>query len=192
MSSTLLATKLFIPQSRPRAVYRPRLIVGLNAGLGTKLTLVSAPAGFGKTTIVSAWVHQIQSESKKARPTSPQTAWLSLDEGDNDLARFLAYFITALNQVERGETSIGKGALGMLQLPQTPPSEAVLTSLINEVAALPYNIIFVLDDYHLIEAQPVHDALAFLLDNMPPQLQLVIVTRVDPPLPLARLAREIN
>ncbi len=113
-------------------------------------------------------------------------AWLSLDEGDNDPARFLTYLIAALPD-EGTETSIGKGALSMLQSPQPPPAEAVLTSLINEIAAIPDRIILVLDDYHLIEAQPIHDALTFLLEHLPPQMHLVIATREDPHLPLARL-----
>jgi LuxR family maltose regulon positive regulatory protein len=156
------------------------LIEHLNQGLRHKLTLVSAPAGFGKTTLLSEWVGQ----------TEAPAAWVSLDEGDNDPTRFLAYFIAALGQVEGIEATIGEGALGMLQSPQPPPTEAVLTSLLNEIAAIPDRIILVLDDYHLIEAQPIHDALTFLLEHLPPPergLHLVIATRDDPHLSLARL-----
>ncbi|NIQ89362.1 MAG: LuxR family transcriptional regulator, partial [Deltaproteobacteria bacterium] len=116
--------------------------------------------------------------------THAQVAWLSLDEGDNDPTRFLAYFVAALQTIE---ANIGKGTLSALQSPQPPPTEAILTSLINEIAALPDRIILVLDDYHLIEAQPIHDALTFLLEHLPPQMHLVIATREDPHLPLARL-----
>jgi LuxR family maltose regulon positive regulatory protein len=111
-------------------------------------------------------------------------AWLSLDEGDNDPVRFLAYFVAALQTIE---ANIGKGALSALQSPQPPPTEAVLTSLLNEITALPDRIVLVLDDYHLIESQPIHDALTFLLEHLPLQMHLVIATRDDPLLPLARL-----
>ena len=177
---SLLATKLYVPPTRPELVPRPRLIERLNEGLHRKLTLISAPAGFGKTTLVSEWVHKVGAQH--AAPL--QVAWLSLDESDSEITRFLAYFVTALRTVE---ADIGKGALSAVQSPQPPPAEAVLTSLINEIAAIPGSIILVLDDYHLIEAQVVHNALAFLLEHMPPQMHLVIATREDPHLPLARL-----
>jgi LuxR family maltose regulon positive regulatory protein len=178
--STLLTTKLYIPPPLPNLVERPRLIERLNEGLHRKLTLISAPAGFGKTTVVSEWL------AGCAQPA----AWLSLDEGDNDPARFLTYFIAALGQAEGIEANIGEGALGMLQSPQPPLTEAVLTSLLNEIAALPDRLVLILDDYHLIEAQPIHDALTFLLEHLPPPergLHLVIATREDPSFPLARL-----
>ncbi len=167
---------------------RSRLIDRLNAGLvhRRKLTLISAPAGFGKTTLLSEWINQ----SPIPDTQSPNFAWLSLDEGDNDPVRFLAYFIAALQTVEARQEpagTIGKGALSALQSPQPPPTEAILTTLINEIAAVPDRIVLVLDDYHLIEAQPIHDALTFLLEHLPPQMHLVIATRDDPPLPLARL-----
>jgi LuxR family maltose regulon positive regulatory protein len=191
MSAPLLKTKLYIPPLRPNLVPRPRLIEQLNEGLprqsggfARKLTLISAPAGFGKTTLISEWVHAM---GRAASPTA--VAWLSLDEGDNDPARFLAYSIAALSQVEGIEATIGAGALGILQAsrPQSPPTEAVLTSLINELAAIPNRIILILDDYHIIESSPVDDALAFLLEHLPPRMHLVIATRDDPHLPLARL-----
>jgi LuxR family maltose regulon positive regulatory protein len=169
----LLSTKFFIPPTRPNIVPRPRLIDRLNACAypGCNLILISAPAGFGKTTLASEWV---QGLSKAVPPTA--IAWLSLDEGDNDPARFLAYFIAALNQPQGVEASIGKGSLNMLQSPQPPPTEAVLTPLINEIAAIPDRIILVLDDYHAIESTQVDDILAFLVEYLPPQMHLVIVS----------------
>jgi LuxR family maltose regulon positive regulatory protein len=171
---SLLQTKLYIPPIRRELVSRSRLIERLNTGLQRKLTLISAPAGFGKTTLVSEWL----------AGSAQRAAWLSLDEGDNDPARFLAYMIAALRTIE---ASIGQGVLSTLQSPQPPSAEAVLTTLINDIAAIPTAIVFVLDDYHLIEAQPIHDALTFLLEHLPPQMHLIIASREDPPLPLARL-----
>jgi LuxR family maltose regulon positive regulatory protein len=180
----LLATKLFIPPTRPNIVPRPRLIDQLNACAypGCKLILISAPAGFGKTTLVSEWV---QATGRAVPPIA--IAWLSLDEDDNDPTRFLAYFIAALNQAQGVEASIGKGSLNMLQSPQPPPTEAALTPLINEIAAIPDRIILVLDDYHVIESTQVDDILTFLLEYLPPQMHLVIASREDPHLPLSRL-----
>ena len=185
---SLLTTKFHIPRIRPELVPRPRLIRRLNAGLGQggsfarKLTLVCAPAGFGKTTLVSEWCQAMDGATSYSR-----VAWLSLDEGDNDPARFLTYVITALNQIAGTDATFGEGALRLLQAPQPPPTETILTSLINEIATIAGGIVLVLDDTHLIEAQPVTDALAFLLEHLPPQMHLVITTRVDPELPVARL-----
>jgi LuxR family maltose regulon positive regulatory protein len=159
----------------------------LNEGLHRKLTLISAPAGFGKTTLVTEWLDNLRVDAKKENRIEERIAWLSLDEGDNDLVRFLTYFIAALNQIEGIDAIFGKGVLAMLQSPQPPPMETILTSLINEIAAISVRIIFILDDYHLIEAQPIHDLLPFLLEHLPPQMHLVIATREDPHLPLARL-----
>lgn len=180
MPDSLLHTKLYPPPKRPNLVSRPRLINRLNQGLplGHKLTLISAPAGFGKTTLVSEW---IQAMSEEASPTT--IAWLSLDEGDNEPARFLAYFIAALQTIV---PNFGERVLAGLQSPQPPPIESILTTLLNEIAAFPNNFILVLDDYHLIEANPIDEALAFLLQHLPPQIHLVITTREDPNLPLAR------
>ncbi|MCJ7700644.1 MAG: AAA family ATPase [Anaerolineales bacterium] len=187
MTSPILVTKLFIPATRPELVPRPHLIERLRKGLHRKLTLISAPAGFGKTTLVTELLSSLQGESQKENPIENRIAWLSLDEGDNDLTRFLTYFIAALNQIEEIEATFGEESLTMLQSPQPPSAEAVLTLLINEIAAISDRIIFVLDDFHLIDIQPVYDALNFLLENTPPQMHLVIATREDPPLPLARL-----
>jgi LuxR family maltose regulon positive regulatory protein len=172
----ILATKLYIPPSRRSVVLRPRLVERLDDGLaaGHRLTLVSAPAGFGKTTLVGEWV------AGCGRPV----AWLSLDEGDGDPSRFLAYLIAALQTVAPG---IGEGVLTVLQSPQPPPPESTLTALLNDIAAIPDAVVLVLDDYHVLDAKPVDDALAFLVEHLPPQLHLVIATREDPALPLARL-----
>src|SRR5437868_5017194 len=177
MPTPILATKLYIPPLRPNVVIRPRLLERLNEGLYRKLTLIAAPAGFGKTTLVSEWVEGI--ERPKAR-----TAWLSLDEGDNDPARFLAYLVAALQTIA---ATIGEGVLGVLQSPQPPPPEAILTALLNEITTLPDHFVLVLDDYHVIDAKPVDLALTFLVEHLPPQMHLVIATREDPLLPLARL-----
>ncbi len=190
MPDLLLRTKLYIPPRRPNLVPRPHLIERLNQGLqlGHKLTLISAPAGFGKTTLISEWL------TGNERPV----AWLSLDEGDNDPTRFLAYLITALqtltlSEVEGMASSIGEGVLGMLQSPQQPPTESILTALLNEITAVPDNFILVLDDYHVIDVRSldastsVDGVLIFLLEHLPPQMHVVIATREDPQLPLARL-----
>ncbi len=176
MSTPILATKLYIPQARLKVVSRPGLIKRLNDGLpsGRKLSLISAPAGFGKTTLVSEWVASCEQP----------VAWLSLDEGDNDPARFLAYLIAALQTIS---ANIGAGVLGVLQSPQPPPIESILTALLNEITLISNNFLLVLDDYHVIDAKPVENALTFLVERLPPQMHLVIATREDPGLPLARL-----
>ena len=178
MSTPILATKFYIPPPRLKVVLRPRLIERLNEGLssGHKLTLISASAGFGKTTLVSEWIAGCE------RPV----AWLSLDEGDNDPTRFLTYLIIALQTIK---AEIGVGVLGTLHAsrPQPPPIESILTTLLNEISTIPGNFILVLDDYHVVDSKPVDQALAFLLEHLPPPMHLVIATREDPHLPLARL-----
>jgi len=183
VTDTLLTTKLYFPSIRPELVPRLRLIDQLNDGIHHKMTLVSAPAGFGKTTLVNEWARNLQTDTAKENAIS----WLSLDANDNDRVRFLTYFIAALRQGEGIESSIGKGALEMLQFSQSSSSEDILTVLINEIANIPTKIIFVLDDYHLIEDQSIHDALTFLIEFLPPQMHVVIAARQDPPLPLGRL-----
>jgi len=183
----LLATKFYIPPVRPEIVSRTELIKQLNTGLNHKLTLISAPAGFGKTTLIGEWLGTIQYNGGENGQNGYKAAWLSLDYRDNDLIRFLNYFVTALNRVDGKESTIGRGALGMLQSTQSPPAESVLIMLINDLAACTGKFIFVLDDYHLIDSQPIHDALGFFIDNMPSQLHLVIATREDPLLPIPRL-----
>ncbi len=176
MSEPLLLTKLYIPPPRSKVVPRTRLNERLNEGLlaSRKLILISAPAGFGKTTLVSEWVADC----------GQLVAWLSLDEGDNDPARFLTYLVAALQTIA---PKIGAGVLAALQSPQPPPSEAILTTLLNEITTLPDHYILVLDDYHVIDSKPVDDDLTFLIEHLPPQIHLVIATREDPPMPLARL-----
>jgi len=186
MASPILVTKLFVPPTRAELVHRPGLVERLNNGLDRKLTLLSAPAGFGKTTLVSHWVENLQN-NKEVNNLPIKVAWLSLDQDDNDPVRFLTYFIAALKRINNIDANLGQGALSMLQSPQPPPANTVLISLINEVAAISEKIIFVLDDYHLIETEPIHQALVFLLKNLPLQLHLVIATRQDPPLSLGRL-----
>ena len=174
MSTPILATKLYVPPPRPEAVPRPRLVERLNEGLHRRLILVSAPAGFGKTTLIGEWVATLP------RPV----AWLSLDEGDNDPARFLSYLVAALRTIA---PNMGEGVLGALQSPQPPPTESVLTALLNEITTIEDDFVLVLDDYHVLDSGAVDEALTFMLEHLPPRLKLVIATREDPPLPIARL-----
>jgi LuxR family maltose regulon positive regulatory protein len=174
----ILATKLYIPPPRPNLVGRPHLIERLRAGLrrGGKLTLVSAPAGFGKTTLVTEWV------VGDAR----EVAWISLDEGDNDPVQCLAYLIAALRQVDGG---IGLAVRQLLQSPHLPSLPGLVASLINDVVAAGTPLTLVLDDYHFISSPAIHEAVGFLLEHQPPTMHVVISTREDVPqsLPLPRL-----
>ncbi len=190
MPQGLLRTKLYLPSGRPHLVARPRLIARLNEGLTRPLTLLSAPPGFGKTTLLSEWVAQAKLP----------VAWLVLDADDNDPVRFWSYFVAALQQVD---AAIGSSSLALLQLPKATVLESMLRALVNEIDSLaddhvkeliPGDIegrragfILVLDDYHIIETPAIHQQLSFLLDHLPPHMHLVISTRADPPLHLARL-----
>ncbi|MCA9879838.1 MAG: AAA family ATPase, partial [Thermomicrobiales bacterium] len=176
-ATSLLATKRYVPRRRAKLVSRPRLTARLDQGLGCTLTLVAAPAGSGKTTLLADWLAATRADQRA-------TVWVSLDPGDNDPARFWTYVITALQAAGPG---IGQAALALLTAPQPPPTETILTTLINDLAAAASGAVLVLDDYHVIHSRPIHEALAFLLDNLPPQLHLIIATREDPPLPLPRL-----
>jgi len=187
LENTILNTKFFIPDTRLKLVYRDRLINKLNQGIHRKLSLISAPAGFGKTTLVTEWLDKFLLNAEMDTQIKCCIAWLSLDENDNDPVRFLNYFIGALNKAEGIAETIGQKAMSILQSPQLPPAETILTLLINDIITIPDQIVFVLDDYHLIEAQSIHDALNFLLENLPSQMHMVIATRQDPPLPLGRL-----
>jgi LuxR family maltose regulon positive regulatory protein len=177
MGDSLLATKLHIPTVSPKLVPRPRLLARLGEGLACPLTLISAPAGFGKTTLLGEWRN---TDSGREYPL----AWLSLEDDDNDPIRFLTYIVTALTTIQLG---IGDTALTLLQSPQPPPPKAILTVLINELNTLSIPSALVLDDYHVITAPPVHEIIGYLLDHLPPPMHLVVLTRADPPLPLARL-----
>ncbi len=171
----LLATKLHVPRPRPGFLARPRLLEHLTEATARELTLVCAPAGFGKTSLLGEWAR------RRPRPV----AWLSLDAADSDPARFWRYVAAALDQVRAG---IGPQVAALLQGPQQrPPLEAVVTALVNQLATAPDEVVLVLDDYHLLDAAPVHHSLAFLLERLPAQLRLVVASRADPPLPLARL-----
>jgi LuxR family maltose regulon positive regulatory protein len=192
-STPLLATKFYSPPTSPNLVHRLRLLELLDAGLyqangfTRKLTLVSAPAGYGKTTLAAEWLEQWEMEKGgKGDGKGDKTliAWLSLDEGDNDPVLFLSYLIAALR---RADERIGVSALSILQSPQPPPVQIVLTTLINNLAAVTRPLFLVLDDYHVIHIPPIHQHLTFLLDHLPPQLHLVILTREDPLLPVAQL-----
>ena len=180
MPAPLLETKLYVPGPPRGLVPRPRLSQRLDRGTTSKLMLISAPAGFGKTTLLTEWL--------AAGPAGPAderlAAWLSLDRADNDPASFWTYVIAALQTVAPG---VGESALTLLQAPQPPPIETVLTALLNDLGAITGDIVLVLDDYHVIDARDVQDAMAFLLDHLPPRLHVVIASRTDPALPLARL-----
>src|SRR5215831_7160401 len=170
----LVATKFHVP--RAGFVPRPRLLARLAQGMERGLTVVCTPAGFGKTTLLGDW----------ARRSRRPAAWLSLDAGDNDPARFWRYVAAALDRARPGTCA---PLAALLRGPQRPPLEAFVTALINELMNLPGEgeVALLLDDYHLIEAPPVHDSVTFLLDRLPPGLRLVLASRADPPLPLARL-----
>ena len=169
----LLETRLYLPKWSADLVSRPRLIDRIYPK--RKLTLVSAPAGFGKTTLLAEWVTAV--------PTRP-VAWVSLDQSDNDPAVFWTYLITALHKIQ---PSLGERSLALLQSPQPPPIESVLMTLLNELAAVEEDIVLILDDYHAIATQAIHDGIGFLLSHLPLQVHLIIVSRADPPLSLARL-----
>src|ERR687885_1799262 len=177
MASPLLETKLYVPRRRRGLVPRPRLTKRLNHGTESKLTLVSAPAGFGKTTLLAEWLTALPADKRSV-------AWLSLDQSDSQPAVFWTYLIAALQTVVPG---LGASALALLQSPQPPPIETVLAAVLNELTAIPKDVVLVLDDYHVIDTRDVHDGMAYLLDHLPPRLHLVIASRADPPLPLARL-----
>ena len=186
MSAPILVTKFFVPPLRKGMIERQGLINRMNDGLDRKLTLISAPAGFGKTTLISLWIENLRQEQAE-QGESCRFAWLSLDEADNDLIHFLNYFILAIKQSQKDNNGYGDGALTLLQSSPSPSASSILIPLINETAAVHEKIIFVLDDFHMIEEQSIHQAMIFLIDNLPPQLHLVIATRQDPFLSLSRL-----
>ena len=176
MSGLLLETKLHVPRRRQGLVARPRLIDRLSRGAESTLTLVSAPAGFGKTSLLADWLDAAGADGRCA-------AWLSLDQRDNDPAVFWTYLVAALRTAVPG---LGENALSLLESPQSP-IEVVLSTLLNDLSGVSTDVVVVLDDYHVIDARDVLDGMAFLLEHLPPQIHLVIASRADPALPLARL-----
>jgi len=183
MASPLLTTKLFIPPAPNAWVTRPRLLTRLDEILapGKKLLLVSAPPGYGKSSLVSKWCTP---ESVSPSQSNRKTAWLSLDAADNDVIRFLLYLVSA---IRHASPNFGETILEALQTPQPPPVESILIAIINEVAAQTGDLVIVLDDYQVITTPAIHDALVFILDHLPLQTRLVMISRIDPALPLARL-----
>jgi LuxR family maltose regulon positive regulatory protein len=176
-ASPLLETKFYVPKPRPSLVARPRLSERLSRGAKSKLTLISAPAGFGKTTLLAEWL-------AAAPDHRPFTAWLSLDQSDDQPASFWPHLIASLQTVAPG---IGAHALSLLQEPQPPPNETVLTTLLNELNAVPNDVLLVLDDYHLIDVPDIQAGMSFVVEHLPPHVHVVIATRADPVLPMARL-----
>ncbi|MEM7028575.1 MAG: tetratricopeptide repeat protein [Chloroflexota bacterium] len=176
----LLRTKLFIPPPPAESIPRTRLLEQLDQSMSGKLSLVTAPAGYGKTTLVTSWLHHLTAQNPNT-----QIAWLSLDESDNDIRRFFTYFVAALSQFDASfEATIDT----YLQDPRAEIStETLLISLVNQVIALEQSVTFVLDDYHEITEAAIHEALSFWLDNQPPNFHLVITSRTEPPLPLPRM-----
>ncbi len=174
---SLVATKFFVPTSPHTLISRPRLMRLLDEGSGRPLTLISAPAGFGKTALLSVWVQAHQANH-------PRVAWVSLDEGDNDPVRFWTYALTAMDHVQPG---LCTKLVSYLHTRQSPPLQSVLTALINRLAERTEQVLLVLDDYHLVTEQAIHRSLTYLLDHLPSQLRVILSTRSDPPLPLSWL-----
>ncbi|MDX6365149.1 MAG: hypothetical protein QOK30_225, partial [Nocardioidaceae bacterium] len=177
-SQPLLQTKLFPPRTTRGLVDRDRLRQRLDPRQLPAVLVVSAPAGFGKSTLLA------QSLLDDSRPGRPSVAWLSLDSGDSEPSSFWAYVLAALRTAA---PEVGASAQGLLDSSGATPAKAVLTSLVNDLAVSAEDVVLVLDDYHVIQAPDIHEAMSFLIDHLPPQLRLVIATRSDPPLPLARL-----
>src|SRR5919202_1681882 len=173
----VLETKLYVPKPRRGALPRARLRERMDRAADVQLTLVSAPAGFGKTTLLADWLATIKVDGRAV-------AWLSLDQSDNHPAAFWMYVVAALQKVAPGA---GQNAISLLQSPQPPPIETVLATLLNDLSNASRDVVLVLDDYHLVEASELRAGMAFFIDHLPPRLHLVIASRADPALPLARL-----
>jgi len=172
----LLATKFFVPSSSHPLIARPQLTTLLNHSLRRKLTLVSAPAGFGKTTLLSSWVQSFP----QMKPQAPLVAWVSLDEDDNEPALFWTYALTALDAVQPGLCTQLLTYLQTQQAP-TPPLRNVLQALINSLASRSEQFLLVLDDYQVITQPEVHQSLTYLVEHLPPLLHIILATRADPP-----------
>jgi LuxR family maltose regulon positive regulatory protein len=179
----VLGTKLHVPTPRRPLAERARLTERFrpDAGAMPRLVLIAAPAGFGKTTLMTQW---LASGPGGGEDTTRRVAWLSLDPADAELRRFLTHLVAAVRAVL---PEVGAEALALLDVAGAEPTEAVLVSLVNDLDIVAGPIVVALDDYHLVDDPAVHDAVAFLLDNLPPQVSLAVTTRADPPLPLARL-----
>ncbi len=177
LKNDLLASKLHVPHLRARLVPRPQVVELLEQGIRRALTLISAPAGSGKTTILSSWL----------RDAEVLVAWLSLDGHDNDLHRFWTYVLAALDALRPGTLKQAQEMLNIVRSRQSLPIEDVLTALINDLASLEDDVVLVFDDYHEIVTPAIHASLAFLLNHLPEQLHLFMATRSDPPFSLARL-----
>ncbi|CAG1000434.1 partial HTH-type transcriptional regulator MalT, partial [Gammaproteobacteria bacterium] len=175
-ASNLLQTKLTPPPIRADLVFRPRLARQLSASLERPLTLVCAPAGYGKTTLIAEWL-------SSAAGGGFRVAWFSLDDDDNDPSRFLSYLVSAFARIS--DVNLDE-LLSLLGVPQPPPPKVLLTTLLSQLETFSDPIILVLDDYHLITAAPIHDAVTFFLDHLPTRIHLIITSREDPPFPLAR------
>ncbi len=189
MTTPILTTKLYIPPARAELVSRPRLTARLAEGHQRpgSVTLISAPPGFGKTTLVSSWIYDADASEDIQTPKASienRVAWVSLDEQDNDPIRFWSHLFAALETLQKG---IAANAHTLLLAPQPQPIESTLTTLINALSTMPDAFTLALDDYHVIERPPLHEGLTFLLENMPPRMHLILISRSDPPLPLTRL-----
>ncbi|OGN94042.1 MAG: hypothetical protein A2Z71_11445 [Chloroflexi bacterium RBG_13_50_21] len=186
MSFPLLMTKFNIPPDNPRLVRRQRLLRLLDEGIqnGHLLSLICAPTGYGKTTLVNQWVHWQRESKLKLTSIARQIFWLTLDQGDNDLARFISYLVGCLQHIQAG---LGQGVLAALQNTRSTPPPVLATLLINDLSMLGEPSALILEDYHTINIQSIHDFMSYLVDHMPAQMHLVIISRGDPPLPLARL-----
>ena len=192
----VVTTKLRPPPGRADPVARPRLTERLRRVAGRRLTLLSAPAGFGKTTVLGEWLAGRGDGPSDAGAAGapgngsggPAVAWVTLDEGDDDPARFVAYLVAALQAAAPGSITGAGGVLDALREATPPPIEAVAGALVNALAAAPGELVLVLDDYHVVEAAPVHRLVAYLIDHLPPQAQVVLSGRVEPPLPAGQVA----
>ncbi len=182
--NSLLRTKLFIPVTPPQTILRPRLLERLQRSLAGKLTLITAQTGYGKTTLVTTWLDQLSAQDRLERDAKIETVWLSLDAGDNDLRRFFTYFLATLAQLDK---AFGETADRFLQdAREMLVPDLIVTDLLNQLVHYDQPVLLVLDDYHEIENQDIHNAVTFLLDNQPPNFHLILTSRTEPPLPLSR------